>query len=80
MPVPKLLRQITESIKHPALIQVGETKTDDGRWALLAVVQKGTPQSVLREIMRLAGDFPVVFEEKADRETIARPAYPERGE
>ncbi|HEV2761847.1 MAG TPA: hypothetical protein VGV38_02540 [Pyrinomonadaceae bacterium] len=79
MPVPDLLRKLTESISHPALVQTGETKTADGRWALLAVVRRDTPPAVLEEIAELAGDFPIVFE-NAEREFCARPAYPERGE
>lgn len=80
MPVPNLLRKITESLSHPALVQTGETKTADGRWALLAVVQSGTPPAILKEIAELAGDFPIVFEEHSEREFCARPAYPARGE
>ena len=80
MPVPQSLRDISETISHPALTQVGETKTQDGRWALLATVRRGTPRSDLQRIEEMAGDFPVVFEEESDRLPIARPAYPEQGE
>ena len=80
MAAPELLRDLTETISHPALKQVGETKTQDGQWALLAVVRHGTPPSDLDQIKEMAGDFPVVFEEEDDRIPIARPAYPEQGE
>jgi hypothetical protein len=80
MAAPKLLRQITETISHPALTQSGETKTSDGRWALLARIRQGTPPSVLEEIERMAEGFPVVFEEEADHLPVARPAYPAQGE
>jgi hypothetical protein len=80
MAVPELLRELSENISHPALKQVGETKTRDGKWALLAVVRQGTPSSVLEKIREMAGDFPVVFEEDPDLLPIARPAYPEKGE
>lgn len=80
MAVPESLRDISETISHPALTQVGETKTRDGQWALLATVRRGTPGSVLEKIKEMAGEFPVIFEEESDRLPVARPAYPERGE
>ena len=80
MAVPELLRHLSENISHPALTQVGETKTRDGQWALLATVRRGTPRSVLEQIEKMAGDFPVIFEEESDRLPVARPAYPEQGE
>jgi hypothetical protein len=80
MGVPELLRELSETISHPALTQVGETRTRDGHWALLATVRRGTPQSDLEKIQELAGEFPVVFEEESDRFPVARPAYPEQEE
>ena len=80
MAVPESLRDLTENISHPALKQVGETKTPDGQWALLATVRQGTPPSALEKIKEMAGEFPVIFEEEPDRLPIARPAYPEQGE
>jgi len=80
MAVPGSLRTLSESISHPALKQVGETKTSDGRWALLATVRRGTPPSDLEQIEKMAGEFPVVFEEESDRLPVARPAYPKQGE
>ena len=80
MAVPQSLRELCETISHPALSQVGETKTRGGQWALLAIVRRGTPSSDLEQIERMAGEFPVVFEEESDRVPIARPAYPEQGE
>ena len=80
MAVPELLRDLSENISHPALKQVGETKTRDGKWALLAIVRHGTPRSVLEKIEEMAGDFPVIFEEESEQLPVARPAYPEKGE
>jgi hypothetical protein len=80
MAVPDLLRDLSENISHPALKQVGETKTKDGRWALLATVRQGTPRSDLEKIEEMAGEFPVIFEEESDRLPVARPAYPDQGE
>jgi hypothetical protein len=80
MGVPQSLRELSENISHPALRQVGETKTPDGQWALLATVRQGTPNSALEKIKEMAGDFPVVFEEESDRLPVARPAYPKHGE
>jgi hypothetical protein len=80
MAVPESLRDLSETISHPALKQVGETKTPDGQWALLAVVRHATPPSDLEKIKEMAGNFPVIFEEEPDSLPIARPAYPEQGE
>jgi len=80
MAVPETLRNLSETISHPALKQVGETKTRDGRWALLATVRQGTPPSVREKIEEMAGEFPVVFEEEPEHLPVARPAYPEQGE
>jgi len=80
MAVPELLRHVSENISHPALKQVGETKTPDGRWALLATVRQGTSRSDLEKIEDMAGEFPVIFEEESDRLPVARPAYPDQGE
>ena len=80
MAVPELLRDLSENISHPALKQVGETKTRDGKWALLATVRRGTPRAVLEKIEEMAGEFPVIFEEEPDRLPVARPAYPDQGE
>ena len=49
MAVPELLRDLSDHISHPALKQVGETKTPDGRWALLATVRRGTSRSDLEK-------------------------------
>jgi hypothetical protein len=80
MAVPELLRHLSDTISHPALTQVGETKTRDGQWALLATVRRGTSRPVLEQIKNMAGDFPVIFEEEAESLPVARPAYPEQGE
>jgi hypothetical protein len=34
----------------------------------------------LEKIEKMAGEFPVIFEEESDRLPVARPAYPEHGE
>lgn len=80
MATPELLRRITETISHPALVEVGESKTSDGRWALLAIVRRKTQPAELKEIEEMAGGFPVIFEEESGYLPIARPAYPEQGE
>lgn len=80
MPVPERLRQLSETISHPDLTGAGETKTRDGRWALLAVLRKGAPASSAGEIEKMAGGFPVVFCEDSGNIAEARPAYPSEGE
>lgn len=80
MPAPESLHKICETVRHPALTEVGETITDDGQWALYAVVRKGTPSSAFEDIKKQAGGFPVVFEEEPDSLPIGRPAYPAEGE
>jgi hypothetical protein len=80
MPIPEALHKVCEKIHHPALTEVGETITDDGRWALSATVRKGTPSSALEEIRKQAGGFPVIFEEEPNSLPVARPAYPSEGE
>ena len=79
MSVPKALEEICGRVKHPAVTLTGVTLTADGRWALLAQVRLGTP-TPLREVERLAGDFPAVYEEEEDALQVARPAYPAAGE
>ena len=79
MAVPKKLEDVLGRIKHPAVTATGITITDDGRWAILAQVRPGTPTHI-KEVERMAGEFPVVYEEEAETLQVASPAYPSLGE
>ena len=79
MPVPKALLEACEKVRDSAVTQTGVTITEDGRWALLAQVRRGT-RTPLKEVEQMAGEFPVVYEEEPETLQVARPAFPRRGE
>lgn len=79
MAAPKSLIDISERFEHPCVAQTGVTLTADGRWALYVQLRKGTRQPV-PDVERLAGGFPVVYDEEPETLPVARPAYPSRGE
>ena len=76
MPAPDTLLQIGQNaLVHPSVAKTGITKTEDGGYALLATVRKGTPTPIA-EIENLAGNFPVVYQEEEDLPPVAWPARP----
>ncbi|MFD1144394.1 hypothetical protein ACFQ4C_24925 [Larkinella insperata] len=66
-------------LHHPQVIRSGVTTTQEGEWAILAVVEKNTPVPI-RTIERECLGFPVIYQEDSGRVPVARPAYPGSGE
>jgi hypothetical protein len=75
---PDGLIALVDTFKHANVAQVGLTTTEQGEWALLLRVPKGTPTPL--EGVTAKVRFPIVYEEVSDEPAKARPAYPRRGE
>jgi len=74
---PARLRELSETLQHPDVANVGLTTTSSGDWALLVRVRPGS--GPIPDVERQAGGHPVIYEQ-AGPIPVARPAYPERGE
>ncbi len=76
---PDDLAAAARSVHHPDITRCGLTTTEDGRWALIVRVRRGTVTPV-PEVEALTGNHPVVYEDEPDEPPVARPAYPNKGE
>ena len=76
---PSDLAEFAASIAHPDVSRSGLTTTEDGEWALMLRVKRGTPTPIGDIERRLAG-YRVFYEDEPQDPPVARPAYPSRGE
>ncbi len=78
-PEPAKLVNLAAELTHPYVNRFGLTTTQEGKWALLVIIKKGT-KTPIKEIEDKCKEFPINYQDEAGRIPLARPAYPSMGE
>ena len=76
---PRQLVALVEKLQHKKVSRFGITTTNDGEWALLAILKPGVKPPI-KAIEKIAIKFPVVYQNDQGKLPEARPAYPSLGE
>jgi hypothetical protein len=66
---------MVQELRHPEVVNVGLTTTNEGNWAMMVRVRPGTRIPIPEIGFRRRG-FPVVYQEMSGNLPVARPAYP----